>query len=179
VSIAIERSLAPELVEPAWTFYNRAFAELRTTAVQRHVMYREEFDHVMKDERVWKYRGYDPGDPLRVTALATFSNELESMPLISPEYFAHHWPQLYLERRVWYLGFFAVDPTDRGSGLFAEVIGQLWERVLDTGGIAVLDICRRNEQRGLAAAIHRTLLGLTPQMRASRADEQTYWVYEP
>jgi hypothetical protein len=179
MTIAMERTLAPDLTEAAWEFYNRAFAELRTAAVQRHLMLRAEFDAVMTDERVWKYRGVDARDPTAVTALATFTNALDAMPLISPEYFRHHWPDLYAERRIWYLGFFAVDPDHRGSGMFEEVIAALWQRVLDTDGIAVLDICRRNEKIGLSAAIHQTLLSLTEDMRATRLDEQTYWLYEP
>ncbi len=46
--------LPAHLLEPAWELYVEAFAELRTTAAQRHVMYRSEFDEVMADPRVTK-----------------------------------------------------------------------------------------------------------------------------
>lgn len=179
MSIVVERVLSGELLEPAWDLYNRAFDELRTTAVQRHLMHRREFDHVMADELVSKYRGLDVDDPRSVPALATFTNALTTMPLISPDYFAHHWPELYSGQRIWYIGFFAIDPAWRGSGLFEEVIAHMWDIVVSADGIAVLDICRRNEQLGLPRAIQETLESLTAGMRASRIDEQTYWLYEP
>ena len=179
MTITVDLVLSSDLLDAAWDVYNRAFAELRTSAVQRHVMHRDEFDEMMADDRVRKYRGVDESDPSAVVALATFTNELSTMPLISPDFFAHHWPELYSGRRIWYIGFFAVDPERRGGGIFEEVIGHMWNTVVATGGIAMLDICRRNEKLGLPAAIHQTLLSLTPEMTASRVDEQTYWLYEP
>jgi hypothetical protein len=179
MAIAVERALAPELQDAAWAFYVRAFEELRTTAVQRHMMHRHEFDEVMADGLVWKYRGIDPDDPTAVPALATFTNALDTMPLISPDYFAHRWPTLYSGRRIWYIGFFGIDPGHRGSGFFEEVIAHMWRIVLDSDGIAVLDICRRNAELGLPTAIHATLASLTVGARATTIDEQTYWLYEP
>lgn len=175
--IEFERSIPSTEIEATWLLYNRALEELRRTAVQRHVMYRSEFDEVMADERVWKYRGLtDAGENI---ALATFTNHLESMPLISPDYFAHRWPDLYEARSIWYIGFFVIDPAHRGSGIFERVIDHMWRQVVESSGIAMLDICRRNERIGLANAIHAVLESLTPGMRASREDEQTYWLYEP
>jgi len=175
--IEFEKLVPSTEIEATWLLYNRAVEELRRTAVQRHAMYRSEFDEVMADERVWKYRGVtDEGE---IIALATFTNHLESMPLISPEYFAHRWPDLYKARSIWYVGFFVIDPAHRGSGVFELVIDHMWRLVVESGGIAMLDICRRNERIGLAKAIHSVLESLTPGMRASRADEQTYWLYEP
>jgi hypothetical protein len=140
-------------------------------------MTRHEFDHVMTDERVWKYRGMTPTG--EVAALATFTNHLDAMPLISPDYFAHHWPDLYKSNRIWYIGFFAVDPAHRRSGIFERVIAHMWQQVVEVDGIALLDIARRNEEMGLPDGIHRVLQSLTPGMRATRIDEQTYWLYEP
>jgi len=179
VTITVDRVIAAKRIESAWRLYNRAFDELRRTAVQRHVMHRNEFDDVMADDRVWKYRGIDESDPDAIIGLATFTNELSTMPLISPDFFAHRWPELYSGRKIWYIGFFAIDPDHRGSGIFEEVIAHMWEQVCESEGVAMLDICRRNERLGLPIAIHQTLLALTPKMTATRVDEQTYWLYEP
>ncbi|MFV2012729.1 GNAT family N-acetyltransferase [Micromonospora sp. LOL_027] len=176
--IQVKTSIPPELSEPTWQLYTTAFDELRVTAVQRHVMYRVEFDQVLSDTRVLKYLGRDDRSPDLLTALATFTNELESMPLISPDYFAHRWPDLYAQRRIWYIGFFAVHPQYRGSGIFESVIADMWQRVQDSDGVAALDICRRNDQIGLGRAIHQTLGTLTEGARATRLDEQTFWLYE-
>src|SRR5262249_53933514 len=161
-------------LEPAWQLYTLAFDELRITAVERHVMYREEFNEQMVDERVWKYRGVDPADPDAVLALATFTNDLSTMSFISLDYFEHRWPALYRGQRIWYIGFFAVDPGHRGAGIFEEVIAHMWETVIEADGVAFLDICGRNEDLGLSRAIQHTLEGLMPGMRTSQLDTQTY-----
>ena len=114
-----------------------------------------------------------------MAALATFTNQLDAMPLISPDFFAHRWPQLYEDHRIWYIGFFLVDPEHRSSGIFERVIAHMWRQVVESRGIALLDIARRNEQIGLPDGIHRVLQSLTPGMQATRLDEQTYWLYEP
>jgi len=175
--IEFEKAVPSTEIEATWLLYNRALEELRRTAVQRHVMYRAEFDVVMADERVWKYRGVS--DAGEAAALATFTNRLEAMPLISPEYFAHRWPERYGAHSIWYIGFFVIDPDHRSSGIFEWVIEHMWRQVVDSDGIAMLDISRRNERIGLADGIHAVLESLTPGMRASREDEQTYWLYEP
>ncbi len=179
MGIAVDRVLAPEHLEPAWRLYNRAFDELRITAVERHVMYRDEFDQTMRDERVWKYRGVDAGDPDAVLALATFTNHLNTLSFISPDYFEHRWPTLYSGQRIWYIGFFAIDPDHRGGGIFEEVIAHMWQTVLAADGIAFLDICGRNAELGLAGAIQHTLESMSPTMVTTRLDEQVYWLYEP
>jgi hypothetical protein len=175
--LEFERVVPAPVLDATWRLYNRALEELRRTAVQRHVMHRDEFDHVMADERVWKYRGVTSTG--EISALATFTNDLDSMPLISPDYFAHHWPQLYKEHRIWYIGFFVIDPKHRRSGIFERVIAHMWQQVVHSRGIALLDIARRNEEVGLPDGIQRVLLSLSPGMQATRLDEQTYWLYEP
>lgn len=176
MEIQATKVVAAEQREAAWRLYCDAFDELRTAAVQRHLMYRHEFDEVMADERVVKVIGVGD-DPTAVAALATYTNDLESMPLISPEYFAHRWPDLFATRRIWYLGFFAIRPEHRSTGVFEMVIEDMWQVVQAGQGIAALDICRRNEKLGLAQAIEKTLAAVSPGVTASRVDEQAYWVY--
>ena len=55
--------LPASLQDEAWRLYRDAFDCLRTAAVQRHVLYREEFDAVMNDPRVIKYLGFDGPAP--------------------------------------------------------------------------------------------------------------------
>jgi GNAT superfamily N-acetyltransferase len=176
MQIEVTKVVADHQREAAWRLYNDAFEELRATAVQRHVMYRNEFDDVMADERVTKVMGFE-GSPAAMAGLATYTNDLEAMPLISPEFFARRWPDLYEARRIWYLGFFAIHPDHRGTGIFEVVIENMWQVVLAGQGIALLDICRRNEKLGLPQAIGHTLQSLSPGATASRIDEQAYWLY--
>ena len=172
ISLVLEQ---PRL-DRAWAMYTTAFDELRTLAMQRHVMIRDEFDLVMTDKRVEKHLAIDPGTDA-VVALATFTNVLESMPLISPEYFAARWPEFCQQGRVWYLGFFAIDEAYRSSGIFEAVIAQMWAPIQAAGGVAALDICAFNAAIGLPKAITRTLQDLTPDVVANQADVQTYWVF--
>jgi hypothetical protein len=175
--ITVDKVLPAEFLEAAWLLHNLAFDELRTESITRHVMFRNEFEAVMADERVWKYRGIDESDPTAVPAMATFTNDLSTVPLVSLEFFEHRWPELYSGQRIWYIGFFAIDPDHRGSGVFEQVIAHMWRAVTESDGIAMLDICRRNDRLGLPTAIHQTLLSLTPEMTATTVDEQTYWLY--
>ncbi|NUT37774.1 MAG: hypothetical protein HOV79_32415 [Hamadaea sp.] len=168
--------LDPPRSTQAWRMYEAAFAPLRTRAMQRHAMNREEFDQVMADKRVEKHLALDPRDDA-IVALATFTNVLDAMPLISPEYFATRWPDLYERHRVWYLGFFAIEAEHRHSGIFEAVIGQMWAPIQAGGGVAALDIPMINVERGLADAITRTLRDLTPDMVAEQVDAQTYWAF--
>ncbi len=160
----------------AWGMYSSAFAELRAVAVQRQVMNMAEFGQVMTDERVTKHLAVN-GDDAGIVALSTFTNELGAMPLISPEFFARRWPRLYAQRRIWYLGFFAIHPAYRSSGIFERVIAQMWTEVQAGGGVAALDVCGLNTELGLPGAIERTLRRLSPDMVAQSLDTQTYWAF--
>jgi ribosomal protein S18 acetylase RimI-like enzyme len=176
-----------EQKEAVWRLYNEAFEELRTTAVQRHVMIREEFDFVMRDRRVAKYvaryvgaaAGAGAAGRARMCALATLTNELDAMPLVSPDYFRSRWPSHFEEGRIFYIGFVAVHPDFRGTGVFERVVTELYRTVSQGRGVAVLDVCRRNEQLyHLPQAIHRLLDALSGMVLSDRIDEQSYWCYE-
>jgi hypothetical protein len=172
--------MAQELTTPrldqAWEAYSVAFDELRAATVERNVMYRHEFDAVMMDKRVEKHYAIDPAKDT-VVALATFTNTLESLSWLSPEYFAARWPDEFARRQIWYLGFFAIHPDYRHSGIFEAVISQMWKPIQESGGVAALDICGVNISLGLAGAITRTLKDLTPTMKTEEIDVQTYWAF--
>jgi GNAT superfamily N-acetyltransferase len=176
VGVDVEQVLAGAGREKGWRLYATSFEELRAAAVQRHVMYRAEFDDVMADERVGKYVAH--ADDGALVGLATLTNRLEAMPLISPEFFAARWPDHYAAGRVWYLGFIAIHPDHRGTGVFESVIEELWRPVRTSGGVAALDMCGRNEAIGLPDAISRTLEAFTPDVVTTALDQQSYWSFE-
>jgi len=176
--VTTTRVIEGPAAERCWRLYTDAFAELRTAAVQRHVMTRAEFDSVLVDKRVTKYIAVDPVRRYQLCALGTMTNELEAMPLISPDYFAHRWPRRYAERRIWYIGFVAIDPRYHGTGILPQIVESVCE-VVGADGIAVLDICRHNEEvYRLPGAIRRLIDTFVTGVRATRLDEQTYWAYE-
>ena len=174
--VDVEKVLTGTRHEDAWHLYTEAFAELRQLAVQRHVMHRAEFDDVMRDDRVEKYVAL--ADDGTLAGLSTLTNDLDAMPLISPDYFAHRWPDRYAERRIWYLGFIAIAADQRRSGVFEAMIERMWRVVRANAGIAALDLCARNESRQLDKAITRTLTALTPDVIPTRLDTQAFWSWE-
>jgi ribosomal protein S18 acetylase RimI-like enzyme len=179
VRIDVSRLVTADLTEYAWRVYNDALDELRTTAVQRHIMVRDEFDTVMSDDRVDKYLVHDTEHGGRLCAIGTMTNELDAVPLISPDYFRQRWPTHFAERRIWYIGFVAVHPDYQGAGV-VELLAQALYRVVSAErGVAALDVCRRNEQiRRLPQGLHRLLERSYGLVLSDRMDEQSYWFYE-
>jgi hypothetical protein len=165
------------LIEDAWTLYHEAFNELNAFAVQRHLMYRSEFDEVMRDQRVQKYLCLEDADTLY--GLSTYTNDLDAVPLISPQYFKRRWPRHYAERRIWYCGFVAVHPNGRSANVFAELVEAMYLVAATQNGIIALDMCRFNDEgRRLSRVVPLMLQRLSGDVRTERMDEQSYWLYE-
>lgn len=163
--------------DSAWTMYQMAFDRLRILAAQRHMMTRTEFDVVCSDPRIDKYLGVTLDG--EVCAFGTFTNHLAAMPLISEDYYAHHWPQEHSEGRIWYIGCVGVHPQYRSSGIFARLVGEMCQVVQRHGGVASIDICRHNENElALPRLIKRLVDTLSDGAAVHRLDEQTYWAYE-
>ena len=172
----VVRVLAPELMEQAWDFYCAAFDELRTEAVQRHVMHREEFDVQMTDDRVLKLVGLQDG---RVVGLAAITEDLDAVPQISPEYFERRWPQLYAERRIWYVVFIAAQAGAAGTGMYVQLIRGIVERIKSNDGMAAADICSYNENvHALPEMLRRASGRVAGSATRQLLDTQSYWLYE-
>lgn len=168
--------LPDAMLEQAWRLYAEAFDELRVRAVQRHVMLRQEFDEQMRDPRILKYVGREPDGDEPFTALGTLTNDLDAAPLISPDFFRHRWPVLYAARQVWYVGFYAVHPGHRGSGMFARLIEEMVKIIVP--GVAVVDFCSRNEEILHLPDVVLGVLEDLGEVRPQRLDTQAYWSYE-
>jgi len=178
VNITVAPLVEGSLAEAAWGLYIDVFADLAAAAVQRHVMYHGEFVEVMGDKRVDKYLAHDDGGKL--VGLATFTNDLDAVPLISPAYFQRHWPDLYAQGRIWYIGFVAVSRTGRAMNALAGLVEAMYAAVTSSGGGLVgLDVCRYNsEVRHVAQGVGWLVRRLDAGVRVERADEQSYWLYE-
>ncbi|MFG2042230.1 hypothetical protein [Dactylosporangium sp. NPDC048998] len=163
--------------ETAWALYSTAFAELNTLAVQRHLMYRHEFDDVMADPRVDKYLYLDSDGTL--LGLATYTNDLDAVPLISPPYFQRRWPQHYAEQRIWYCGFVATDADARAAVAFGELVTAMYHTAAAHNGLIALDFCHRTDEvRRMSRVVRLMLHRLAGDVNAQRIDEQQYWLYE-
>jgi hypothetical protein len=177
MTIKVVDALQEDLMESTWDLYYDAFHELNALALQRHLMYRHEFDEVMLDERVQKYLCLDDGGAL--CGLSTYTNDLDAVPLISPQYFERRWPQHYAERRIWYVGFVAVHPNGRSVNAFVELVEAMHLVAAPQNGIVGLDMCRYNDDnRHMSRAVRLLLRRLSSNVLVERSDEQSYWLYE-
>jgi hypothetical protein len=172
----VVREMPPGGIDQAWTFYQGTFGHLRARAALRQVLYRDEFDTLMRHPGTDKYVCAQDDT---VLGLAAMTNDLDAVPMISPEYFAHRWPDLYAERRIFYVEFVAARPGTAGAGAYVALIRRILERVTASRGIAVADVCAHNENEhrmpelfGLAAR------RVTGEVRQQRLDSQTFWSYE-
>jgi hypothetical protein len=165
-----------ELRERAWDAYSSAFDELRTAAIQRHMMTRAEFDEVMADERVQVYLA-EQADGV-IAGIATLANDLSAMPLVSPDFFKARWPEHYEAGRCWYIGLVGVRPSAQGAGAFQLIVGTVAATVGPPGGVLVLDVPQRNiESFHVPHAVKRIADTVVSGATCEMVDAQTYWAY--
>jgi hypothetical protein len=165
-----------DLRERAWDAYSASFEELRSAAIQRHVMTRAEFDDVMVDDRVAVYLAQRPDQT--IAAIATLANDLAAMPLVSPDFFAARWPEHYAAGRCWYIGFVGVRPDEQGGGAFQLIVGTVAATLGPRGGVLVLDVPQRNmEGFHVPRAVKRIADAVIPDVSYEMVDAQGYWAY--
>jgi hypothetical protein len=176
MTVDVLTTLPAESLDEAWRFYHDTFGPLAVLAVQRHVLFRDEFDTLMADERVTKYVARDGA---AVVGLAAMTEDLAAVPLVSGEFFAHRWPDLYAQQRIVYCLFVGVQSGARGKGVFVGLQQEMYRQVEKVRGIVVLDICTYNEaELGLPWAIESILRPIAGAATATRLDSQSYWLYE-
>jgi hypothetical protein len=177
LSVDTAQVVQGDLLEDAWKLYRQSFEPLRHLAVQRHVMYADEFDAVMADPRVEKFLAY--GERGTLAGIATMTADLLAVPLVSPDYFAHRWPDRYSEGRIYYIGFLAVHPDSHGTGVFADMVKAMTREVALVDGLAVIDLCTYNKDRlHLDRAIHSLSSIWAPQVTMETLDAQSYLGYD-
>lgn len=169
--------LPADLTDPAWEFYRTTFSPLVTRSATRHLMTRAEFEPMMADRRAPKFLTRDAEG---VTGLSVMTDDLSAVPLISPPFFAAHWPELYEQRRLIYCVFIGAVPGDRGDGVFVALQQLIYDRMVRPVDAAVLlDICMWNESNlRLPWAVEGILTQIGGAATATRVDSQSYWLYE-
>lgn len=173
-SIDVKRELHGE--EP-WKLYFDAFRRINPLAVQRHLWTRQEFDQVMGDPRVSKYTATNDSV---LDGLATYTNNLDAVPLISAEYFEHRWPVLYASRRIFYCGFVGVAPHRHASETFGALVAAMYRVAYHAHATICLDLCSFNAvERNMANVIPLMMRRLDSGVISQRLDQQSYWGYIP
>lgn len=147
----------PESMRPPLrALYERSFAPLRHLAAARHVLTEEEFAEEMDHPAISKYVALnDEGEPVGLT---TITNDLSTVTWVSPDFYAHRWPEHAATGRIYYLGFTLADPVYQRRGVFDAMISLMAHRMNDEDAVVVWDVCSFNvEQAGLADNIARIL----------------------
>lgn len=173
ITVTCSREASPELVARFWTLYENAFGPLRILAAARHVLSFDEFVDEMNDERIWKYVAHDSEG--KMVGLTTLTDDLSSVPWISPDYFRHHYPEQTSRNAVFYLGFTLVEPTTRHVPVFFAMLRPIVLRVAARRAVCAYDISSYNDSvLSFGAGIER-LLHRMAEVEVEPVDVQTYY----
>lgn len=146
-----------EVARQWYAIYRAAFEPLASRAVARQVLHEEEFLEEMVDPRVWKYVARDLDG--EVVGLTTITSHLETVPWISPQWFAHHYPEQYQRGAVYYLGFTLATPGRRFESICETMLSVAARRLVAEDAVCGYDLCTFNIEIGFRAGIDRFLAG--------------------
>jgi hypothetical protein len=164
--------------ERFYALYMETFGELAIRAVNRHLLRREEFMAVMVDPRIDKIVIEDD-ETRELIAMCTLTTHLETVDWVSPEYFAHHYPDHWERGAVYYLGFSLVASRRRRVQLFSELIEHVTRVVEADNAMCAWDICMFNNMTvGLDRAVEN-IVTRTASFDVQAVDTQTYYTAVP
>jgi hypothetical protein len=174
VEVTIETDVGEATATAYYDLYRQTFGELETRAVARQLLHRDEFLEEMCDPRVHKYVAWSPDGT--AIGLSTLTNELATVPWISPAYFEHHYPDHYARGAVYYIGFTLVQREHRQSHVFQAMIHRMGSVLVEAQAIVGWDICAHNDD-GFSFGDHAArVLGRTGSVTVAPIDRQTYYL---
>jgi hypothetical protein len=173
VEVTIEAEVDRQTAESYYDLYRETFGELETMAVARQLLHRDEFLEEMLDPRVHKYVAWGDGQAI---GLSTLTNQLETVPWISPGYFRHHFPDQFARGAVYYIGFVLVQRKHRKSHIFQDMIHKMGSVLVEAQAVVGWDICAHNDD-GFSFGDHAArVLGRTGDVTVQPIDRQTYYL---
>ncbi|WP_309648101.1 hypothetical protein [Nocardioides sp.] len=171
-TVTIEETVDEQTAQDYFGLYRETFGELATRAVARQVLHESEFMEEMRDPRVHKYVARLDD---QIVGISTLTSDLETVPWISPDYFAHHYPEHTARRAVFYLGFTLVRAEHRRSRVFQAMIERVVELLVAERAVCAWDICAFNDDSlGFGAAIEH-FLHSQAEVTVEKIDRQTYY----
>jgi hypothetical protein len=174
VKVTIETDVDQHTAESFYALYREAFGELETLAVARQLLHREEFMEEMHDPRVHKYVAWsDDGSAI---GLSTLTNQLETVPWISPAYFRHHYPEHFGRDAVYYIGFTLVEVGQRKGHVFQAMIDRMGEVLADVQAVVGWDICAHNDDSFSFGEHAARVLSRSGNVTVRPIDRQTYYL---
>ena len=171
-----EYHVEPELALVFHELYETAFGPLRVQALARQVLTESEFYAQMADGSVMKYVAWNDDD--HPVGLCTLTRRLDTVPWISPEYFAHRYPDHWQRNAIWYFGFVLVHPSERRSRFVDQLIDVGIGELVEQHAICAWDMCSHNDTTlGMGARLIESFARLTG-VAARLADTQNYYTLD-
>ena len=170
--VSVEKEVDYATAKRYYQLYLDTFGDLETQAVARQLLHREEFLAEMTDPRVHKYVAWDENDV--AIGMTTLTTDLETVPWVSPAYFAHHYPDHHARGAVYYLGFTLVHPDHRQAGVYLGMLNAMSEAVIANRGVVGYDMCLVNHDKDLDGSAAR-LLGTMADITIAPIDRQSYY----
>ncbi|WP_148575698.1 hypothetical protein [Nocardioides caldifontis] len=176
MSVDVVRRIDAPTAERLYEMYLETFGDIAIRAANRHLFHKDEFLETMYDERVDKYlvRDDDSAEPL---GLLTLTNDLETVHWVSPQFFAHQYPEFAERDAIYYLGFTMVAPGRRRTHAFSLLARQITEDLLAKDAMCAFDICAYNDEVVGLADVAQLMLGEFGKVRP--VDTQTYYAAVP
>lgn len=172
-TLTIETNISTVDQEHFYELYLAAFAPLRTKAAARQVLHPQEFYAEMSDPRVLKYVVWNAsGEP---EAMATLTSDLSTVPWISPEYFAHRYPEQTRRDAVYYWGFALARPTRRSSHQFRQILVAIVAKMAAERAVCAYDVCAFNNATMRFAHQIETVTLQLADVTVEAIDTQTYF----
>ena len=168
-----ETVVTEPLAAQFYELYELTFGPLRSRSAARQVLTKLEFYTQMSDPRVDKYIAWsDDGEPVGIT---TLTKHLESVPWISPEYFAAHYPDHWARHAVYYLGFTLARPSMHRHGFLEAIIEVGMAPLAAERAVMGYDVCAYNNAAlGFTERINE-ILERYPLVQLAAVDTQVYY----
>ncbi|UGT65745.1 hypothetical protein LTT66_20700 [Nocardia gipuzkoensis] len=172
IRVTVEGTIPEERIAVFHRLYEEAFGPLRAKAIARQVLHPEEFREEMVDPRVQKYVAHAGGQPIGVT---TLTKHLETVPWISPDYFAARYPEHAARDAIYYAGFTLVAPSAREGAAFHAMIKSVVHVLVAERAAVGWDICSYNNTRFSFADSIRAVLDEQANVEVAVEDSQIYY----
>jgi hypothetical protein len=171
-------SVDARTADALWDLFTVCFGPLRRRAAARHLLSRDDFAVEVLDARVAKYLAWTAnGD---VVGLATLSNDLETVPWISSDFYKSRYTEHFARRSLFYCGTAMVRPDARSAGALRQMVAAIGRDIAAVDGILSADMCRFNvDILQLAAVATSTMQQQWGSVNQVELDRQVYMAWEP
>jgi len=168
-----EQVIDPVRADGFYALYTLAFSPLKTRSAARQVLTRTEFLAQMTDRLVDKYIAWDPDG--EAVGMTTLTRHLASVPWISPDYFAAHYPEEWGRNAVYYLGFTLIHPRLRQQRFLETIIAVGIGALSAERAVIAYDVCAYNNTALRFSERIEDLLRRYPQAQVAAIDTQLYY----